>query len=766
MSVTTSYPGVYIEEISSGVRTITGVSTSVAAFAGAAARGPINKAVHIYSFADFERSFGGLSADSEMSYGVRQFFQNGGTEAWVVRIVKDATPAEKDLENNKNEQVLKVTALDAGLTGNDIEVRVDHQTINPGSSFNISFIRSCDNRSETYSNVSMNSADARYVLDMVNGVSHLVKIERLVDQSDLNALPKATSTSGSLGDVKGLLDKYHNEFRISVNGLPPVKVVIDWKNDITGTSPNDHLTSLCNAIQGKVTAQAKSKPAYEYFTCEPTINQAIEMTSGLGGEFSSVRVLPGTKHNASAVLKLGVANDGIEIDGVAGIRPKIIPEPATLTSDTLTDSDLTNLPNANHTSFRISLDGYGPDDVNIGPANAAGTPLADKLQDVATRIEATVRSHRPSNPAYNAFTCTATSNQLILASGSRGDGATISVTEALDKDIAGNLKILTGATTNQSVNITLEGGTEIPFSSDDVYSSFIDDRDQRTGLFALEAVDLFNLLCLPGITDSGTLMDAVAYCEERRAFMIIDAPMDAGNPENPPGPGDMVTSVSGTDLPKSDHAAVYYPWIYIADPLKNGKQRLTAPCGTVAGLYARTDSSRGVWKAPAGTEATLVGTQAMTYLLNDRENGSLNPLGVNCLRILPVYGAVSWGARTLRGADQMTSEYKYVPVRRLVLYLEESLYRGTQWVVFEPNDEPLWAQIRLNIGAFMHDLFRKGAFQGKTPREAYFVKCDKETTTQSDVNSGIVNIQVGFAPLKPAEFVIISIQQMAGQIEV
>ncbi|HXD03663.1 MAG TPA: phage tail sheath C-terminal domain-containing protein, partial [Novosphingobium sp.] len=157
---------------------------------------------------------------------------------------------------------------------------------------------------------------------------------------------------------------------------------------------------------------------------------------------------------------------------------------------------------------------------------------------------------------------------------------------------------------------------------------------------------------------------------------------------------------------------------------------------------------------------------AMAVPLTDGENGVLNPLGVNCLRTFPVYGAVSWGARTLRGADQMSSEYKYVPVRRLALYIEESLYRGTQWVVFEPNDEPLWAQIRLNIGAFMNSLFRQGAFQGSSPREAYLVKCDRETTTQDDINRGVVNILVGFAPLKPAEFVVISIQQLAGQIQV
>jgi phage tail sheath protein FI len=165
---------------------------------------------------------------------------------------------------------------------------------------------------------------------------------------------------------------------------------------------------------------------------------------------------------------------------------------------------------------------------------------------------------------------------------------------------------------------------------------------------------------------------------------------------------------------------------------------------------ARTDTQRGVWKAPAGLDAALNGIQGLQLNLTDDENGQLNQLGINCLRSFPVTGRVVWGSRTLRGANQIADEYKYVPVRRTALFIEESLYRGTQWVVFEPNDEPLWAQIRLNIGAFMHSLFRQGAFQGKSPKEAYLVKCDAETTTQTDINLGIVNILVGFAPLKHA----------------
>lgn len=173
-----------------------------------------------------------------------------------------------------------------------------------------------------------------------------------------------------------------------------------------------------------------------------------------------------------------------------------------------------------------------------------------------------------------------------------------------------------------------------------------------------------------------------------------------------------------------------------------------------------------MWKAPAGTDTSLAGVTGPALAMTDLENGRLNQLGVNCLRSFPVLGPLVWGARTLRGADRLADEWKYLPVRRFALFVEESLYRGTQWVVFEPNDEPLWASIRLNVGAFMNGLFRQGALQGATAREAYLVKCDRENNPQNDIDRGIVNIVVGFAPLKPAEFVIIHIEQLAGQLQV
>ena len=292
----------------------------------------------------------------------------------------------------------------------------------------------------------------------------------------------------------------------------------------------------------------------------------------------------------------------------------------------------------------------------------------------------------------------------------------------------------------------------------------------KQGIWALEKADIFNLLCIPPLThasggdvNSQTRSAAATYCEQRRAIYVVD-PLSTWDEASDLTGGSGLES-AGWGLSRSTNTALYFPRIRLPDPLQENRLAEFAPCGAVAGIMARTDGQRGVWKAPAGNDATLNGVVELSVKLTDGENGQLNPLAVNCLRSFPVTGRVVWGARTLRGADQLASEWKYLSVRRVALFIEESLFRGTQWVVFEPNDEPLWAQIRLNLGAFMHNLFRQGAFQGSSPREAYFVKCDKETTTQNDIDQGIVNILVGFAPLKPAEFVVIKIQQIAGQVQ-
>ncbi len=309
--------------------------------------------------------------------------------------------------------------------------------------------------------------------------------------------------------------------------------------------------------------------------------------------------------------------------------------------------------------------------------------------------------------------------------------------------------------------------------SDDQISTGPSLQANREGLWALEKADLFNLLCIPPFSleessnsdiGSATRSAAASYCEENRAIYIVDPLYDWNSHSDIT---DATTGLAGTNwgLSRSANAALYFPRVKQPNPLLEGRLSEFAPCGVVAGIISRTDATRGIWKAPAGLDATLKGVSALTAKLTDGNNGVLNPLAVNCLRSFPVNGRVVWGSRTMVGADQLASEWKYVPVRRTALFIEESLYRGTQWVVFEPNDAPLWAQIRMNLGAFMQNLFRQGAFQGSSPRDAYFVKCDGETTTQTDIDNGVVNILVGFAPLKPAEFVVIKLQQIAGQAD-
>jgi uncharacterized protein len=272
-------------------------------------------------------------------------------------------------------------------------------------------------------------------------------------------------------------------------------------------------------------------------------------------------------------------------------------------------------------------------------------------------------------------------------------------------------------------------------------------------------VDLFNLMVLPPdatVPMESLYPEASAFCKRRRAFLVMDPPATWRGVQN---------KASVTPLRvglEKDYAAIYYPRLVINE---GGRDVVVGPSGALAGLMGRIDGTRGVWKAPAGTEATLKGITGLEQLFTDDQNGVMNPRAINLLRAFPT-GIVSWGARTMDGDDDFGSEYKYIPVRRLALYIEETLYRNLKWVVFEPNDDPLYAQIRLNVGAFMQDLFRKGAFEGATPKLAYFVKCDRETTTDTDRALGIVNIWVGFAPLKPAEFVIIYLQQMAAQAEV
>lgn len=290
-------------------------------------------------------------------------------------------------------------------------------------------------------------------------------------------------------------------------------------------------------------------------------------------------------------------------------------------------------------------------------------------------------------------------------------------------------------------------------------TNYIGDEDDKTGIYALEDTDIFNLLCIPPFEPSVDVTDDVwqlagQYCERRRAMLIMDAPSNwTSKYTAKQGIQDGVGTVS-------KNAAIFFPRLKAKNIKKDNEIEIFAPCGAVAGVMSRTD----VWKAPAGIGAKLNGVLGLSVLLSDAEIEELNQLGINCLRSLPTEEIVIWGSRTLHGDDQLTPEWKYFQARRLTLFIEESLYRGLKWAIFEPNDEGLWAKIRLNVGSFMMRLFREGAFKGSSANDAFFVTCDSSTTTQDDIAAGVVNIFVGFAPLKPAEYVVIKIRQMAGQI--
>ncbi len=282
---------------------------------------------------------------------------------------------------------------------------------------------------------------------------------------------------------------------------------------------------------------------------------------------------------------------------------------------------------------------------------------------------------------------------------------------------------------------------------------------------SLDKVEIFNIMVLPGVADNGIWSRALAYCEAKRAFVILDAPVQAAADASDPLLTPIQQFLTAGLVPASANAALYFPYLRGRDPILNSSIDI-APSGYIAGIYARTDLNRGVWKAPAGLETTLRNTTGVVARgrMTDMRQGVLNPIGVNCVRTFST-GSVVFGARTVVTNNNAYQQWRYVPVRRMALFIEQTLYNNLGWAVFEPNDDPLWTALRGTIENFMLSLFNQGAFQGRTPSQAFVVKCDASTTTQTDIDNGIVNILVGFRPLKPAEFVIVKIAQLAGQVQ-
>ncbi|MFE4748954.1 phage tail sheath family protein [Streptomyces mirabilis] len=630
MTVNVSYPGVYIQELPSSVRTITGVSTAVAAFVGPAARGPVDRARSIGSWSDFVRIYGGLYDRSLMSYAVLHYFQNGGAAAEIVRVAVTARSAVIDL---KNDVVLQ--AAESGADGNKLRARVDYP------------------------------ADAtKYVLKIKQGVA-VTSYTVTADAKD--------GADGSLGKV------------LRDNNAPVVPA-------------------------------ATNKPVKPPATSQPPAD---------GDEFDVPDVCKGTRGRDGAkraALRLPAGKD-------AGPPEK-----------------------TKYLDLEARDPGVWGDQLTAEVDYATGDPGPGedgKLYNLTIRD-------------------TGTGAEEVFRNVVADKGSSRSLARMLER--ASLVVVKAGADLDLRPDDS-KGKAVKAKDGDD--GQQIDDQDLkgqngtvRSGIHLLRDTDLFTILCVPPVDrdrepSSGLLTEAVTLCTERRAMLIVDAPHAWTDVDAAAAGADTIRNSLGSNAANS---ALYFPWVRLEDA--DGRLTDFPPCGVMAGVWARTDGQRNVAKAPAGTDASLNGVVELTVRLTDPEDGRLNPLAVNCLRTFPGVGTVSWGARTLRGADRLADQWKYLPVRRTALFIEESLYRGTQWVVFEPNDEPLWAAIRLNVGAFMNSLFRQGIFQGSTPQEAYLVKCDKENNPQNDIDRGIVNILVGFAPLKPAEFLIIRIQQISPALQV
>ena len=495
----------------------------------------------------------------------------------------------------------------------------------------------------------------------------------------------------------------------------------------------------------------------------PPNTVATEVYRNLSLTPSDPNFAPAVVNDASALVQLNLLGS-----------PTTLPAATGTVSTDISSIDLSTLA-ASGASMTVELDGTTLGTVAFAAAPANLTQLASALQ---ANLRALGTPPALSNATVSLVPGSGSSMYLQISAVTATPSGTFTFSDPAGSTLAGTLGLGPAGTTN--VQQYALGGTAAAFATDPTTGADGDQPDAegligdplaKTGIYALDPAN-FNILCLPDVmnlpdTDAFAVISAAeTYCQQQWAFLIVDPPQSSaggvGGSDRDTLTGIQDWLAQNSNL-RSSYAALYYPRPQIPDPLNGYRLRSVAASGTIAGLYATTDGSPGVWKAPAGTSTSLVNVNALTYNMTNAENGVLNPLAINCLRAFPVYGNVCWGARTLDGADQLESQWKYIPVRRLALYIEASLYQGTQWVVFEPNDEPLWSAIRLSIGTFMQQLFQKGAFQGSTPASAYVVKCDSTTTTQADINLGVVNILVGFAPLLPAEFVFIQIQQLAGQ---
>ncbi|NER79387.1 MAG: phage tail sheath family protein, partial [Leptolyngbya sp. SIO1D8] len=299
------------------------------------------------------------------------------------------------------------------------------------------------------------------------------------------------------------------------------------------------------------------------------------------------------------------------------------------------------------------------------------------------------------------------------------------------------------------------------------------DRTGIRGLFEIDEVTVVACPDLMRVYEAGlmdidqvhSVMDLMlSMCEAAAAgdipnppnrMLIFDPPPDRVKPE------DVSHWLTNEFNRRSQFAAIYYPWIEVPNPRNSGRPITIPPSGHIMGVWARTDETRGVHKAPANEVPR--GVTGLAYDCNFREQEQLNPIGINCLRPFPNRGIRIWGARTLVEPD--ITEWRYINVRRLMSYIEKSIENGTQWVVFEPNDEDLWQRVKRVVSNFLTELWRQGALMGSSPEQAFYVKCDGDLNTPDTMILGRLYIEVGVAPVRPAEFVIFRVSQWSGQDE-